>query len=111
MQKRLREEVRAPHSHKAPNLRALSKKGLLALDKPFYHWSNQPPPICLPPQEDADPLLTSSRPPLEQEMRILRGETAADDSNIDFEMSDEEVAIKPRRKKKAGKGKKKGGRN
>ena len=46
-------------------------------------------------------------------MRILRGETAADDSNIDFEMSDEEVEVKPRRKKKGKKGKKGGrtGRN
>jgi hypothetical protein len=40
-------------------------------------------------------------------MRILRGETAADDSNIDFEMSDEEVEVKPKRKGKAKKGKKK----
>uniref|UniRef100_A0A7S0RGA7 Clusterin-associated protein 1 n=1 Tax=Pyramimonas obovata TaxID=1411642 RepID=A0A7S0RGA7_9CHLO len=49
----------------------------------------------------------------EEEMRILRGETAADDSNIDFEMSDEEVEAKPRRKKKGKKGKKggRGGRN
>mmetsp|Transcript_23290 Transcript_23290/g.38956 ORF Transcript_23290/g.38956 Transcript_23290/m.38956 type:complete len:412 (-) Transcript_23290:77-1312(-) len=43
----------------------------------------------------------------EEEMRILRGETAADDSNIDFEMSDEEVEVKPKRKGKAKKGKKK----